>query len=208
MKDVIVENLPSHAATSNPAVGFPYPGNIVRSLLRLPIWLYRAGLGSIVNLMHIMVLTTEGRKSGLPRHTAIEYRTHGSKIYVVSAWGDRPDWYRNLSVNPVVSLRRGTRQLSARAHVVNDASEALRVLNLFRKTAPAVYDAVLTRLSTEEAVSRKNLHDVSDQFTIVRFDPIEGRLLLPTVTTDLRWVWLVLISLFAMVFVVTKTKQR
>jgi deazaflavin-dependent oxidoreductase (nitroreductase family) len=150
-----------------------------------------------------MILTTQGRKSGLPRHTAIEYRAHGRKLYVISAWATRPDWYQNLVANPVVSLRLGERKLSADAHVVTDSDEALRVLNVFRKTAPAVYDALMTRLSSEDAVSRKNLPDVSDQFTIVRFEPVDGRsLTLPTVEADWRWIWpLALFVIFVLLVV-------
>ena len=67
----------------------PYPQGLGRWLLRLPLLLYRLGLGWLANSFRLMVLTTWGRKSGLPRHTAIEYRAHGSKIYVISAWGSR-----------------------------------------------------------------------------------------------------------------------
>jgi deazaflavin-dependent oxidoreductase (nitroreductase family) len=193
MDEMVVE-----AVTAKPVAGFPYPNRVTRSLLRAPIWLYRAGLGSLLNVMHIMVLTTRGRKSDLPRHTAIEYRAHGRKVYVVSIWGGQPDWFQNLLINPLVSLRLGARQLSAEAQIVTEAGEALRVLNLFRKTAPVVYDAVLTRLSTEQSVSLQNLPEISSQFTIVRFEPIPGRLVLPTVQADWRWVWS-LILVFAVV---------
>jgi deazaflavin-dependent oxidoreductase (nitroreductase family) len=141
--------------------------------------------------MGLMVLTTWGRKSGLPRHTAIEYRTHGSKIYVVSAWGRRPNWYSNLIEQPVVRIRMGRRTFSARASVVEDSGEALRVLYLFRKRAPVIYDAILAHLSEQESVDVRTLPDVSDRFTIVRLDPSEDVVGPPTVDVDLRWLWLV-----------------
>lgn len=202
MTDSIFEATPTHKADS----GIPYPNIPARKLLRLPIWLYRTGLGGLLNRFHIMLLTTEGRKSGLPRHTAIEYRAHGSKIYVVSAWGERSDWYRNLLVNPTVSLRQGERSLSAQAHPVTDTGEALRVLNLFRKTAPAWYDALLTQLSTEQNVNRMNLPNISSEFTIVRFEPLSDHLVLPVVPTDRRWVWLVGLSLVLFLMFVRRTK--
>lgn len=175
------------AAVQTP--GIPYPNFVVRKLLRLPIELYRAGLGWLLNRLHIMVLTTEGRVSGLPRYAAIEYRAHGSKIYAVSAWGERPDWYQNLLAHPTVSLSLGDQHFSAHAQTVTDPSEALRVLNVFRKAAPARYDAIMTQLSTKPAVNRLNLPDVSSEFTIVRFD-LDGKLLtLPVVMADRLWVW-------------------
>ena len=184
----------------------PYPNLVTRKLLRLPIWMYRAGLGWLMNLLQIMVLTTEGRKTGLPRHTAIEFRAHGRKLYVVSAWGERPDWYRNLLANPSVSLFQGNNRFSAQAQPVTDSSEALRVLNLFRKTAPARYDAIMSLMSTRDTVSMDNLPDISGEFTIVRFDPVPGRLLLPTVPTDRRWVWPAVLAGLLLMMVVRRTK--
>jgi deazaflavin-dependent oxidoreductase (nitroreductase family) len=175
---------------NNLAEQIPYPDGIFRHLLRLPIWLYRLGLGSLMNFMHIMVLTTRGRTTGLPRHTAIEYRAHGRKIYVVSAWGVRPQWYQNLLINPIVGLRQGQRSLKARARKVDDPDEALRALYLFRKTAPAIYDSLMARLSGENAINGKTLPNVSHEFTVVRLDPEETAENLPTVTDDLKTFWL------------------
>jgi deazaflavin-dependent oxidoreductase (nitroreductase family) len=170
----------------------PYPKGLSRYLIRLPIWVYQSGLGRLMSGMRLMVLTTWGRQSGLPRHTAIEYRTHGSKIYVVSAWGRRPNWYRNLIAQPVVRVRLGRQTFSARAQVVEDAGEALRVLYLFRKRAPFIYDPILTYLSDHQSVNSRTLPDVSHKFTIVRLDPSSEVVGPPAVDTNLKWIWLVL----------------
>ncbi len=178
---------PTTLKTDTPRL--PFPAGISRQLVRLPIWLYRMGLGGLMSTAHTMVLTTWGRKSGLPRHTAIEYRTHGSKIYVVSAWGRRPNWYRNLIEQPVVRVRLGGQVFSARAQVVDDAGEALRVLYLFRKRAPIIYDPILAYLSNRQSVNSRTLPDVSDKFTIVRLVPSDEVVGPPTVEDDLMWVW-------------------
>lgn len=167
----------------------PFPAGLSRQLVRLPIWMYRLGLGGLMSAAHTMVLTTWGRKSGLPRHTAIEYRIHGSKIYVVSAWGRRPHWYRNLIEQPVVRVCIGGQNFSARAQVVDDSGEALRVLYLFRKRAPIIYDPILAYLSNRQSVNSRTLPDVSDQFTIVRLVPSDDVVGPPTVEADLKWVW-------------------
>jgi deazaflavin-dependent oxidoreductase (nitroreductase family) len=192
---------------NNLAEQIPYPNGIFRHLLRLPTWLYRLGLGSFMSFMHIMVLTTRGRNSGLPRHTAIEYRAHGSKIYIVSAWGTRPQWYQNLLVNPVVSLRQGQRSINARAHVVDDPNEALRALYLFRKTAPAVYDPLMARLSSKEAVSGRTLPNISHEFTIVRLDPEANGEAPATVADDLKQFWL-LAGIIALLFIIFAWMRR
>ncbi|MAS36593.1 MAG: hypothetical protein CL610_21490 [Anaerolineaceae bacterium] len=169
--------------------GLPYPAGLSRSLVRLPIWLYRLGFGWLMGRLGLMVLTTWGRNSGLPRHTAIEYRVHGSKIYIVSAWGRRPNWYRNLIEQPVVRVRMGGRVCSGRAEVISDAGEALRVLYLFRKRAPFIYDPILAYLSDHQSVNSRTLPNVSHKFTIVRISPSDNVVGPPTVQPDLRWIW-------------------
>lgn len=187
----------SHQPQSIPAAGegaanmLPYPTGFYRLLYRMPLTLYRLGLGGLLNLASIMVLTTRGRSSGLPRYTPIEYRPHGSKIYAVSGWGERPNWVRNLTADPNVCLRQGQRAFAARAQVVEDSSEALRVLHLFRKRAPAFYDSLIARTSGEAEVNNRTLPDVSRQLTIVRFDSAPDAGDLPAIQADLKWVWLV-----------------
>lgn len=175
----------------DPTGWLPYPAGIFRGLVRLPVWMYRLGLGQLANRMHLMVMTTWGRKTGLPRHTAIEYRAHGSKIYVVSIWGPHTNWYHNLTRHPVARLRLGKRVINAQAEVVTDSSEALRVLYLFRKRAPFIYDPILAKLSNRESVDLRTLPDISDQITIVRLDPSTEVVGPPPVEGDLRWLWLV-----------------
>lgn len=184
----------SHTAAAPPAASaftdrLPYPGDIFRRLLRLPIWLYRLGLGPLLAGAHLMVLTTTGRASGLPRHTAIEYRTHGSKTYVISAWGERPQWYKNLLAQPLVGVAQGGQRFGARARVVYDPGEATRVLYLFRKRAPAVYDALLARLSSEETVSARTVPAITDHFVIVRLDPTADKGGPAPVEADWRKAW-------------------
>ena len=161
----------------------------MRLALRLPILLYRMGLGGLLSLWPLMVLTTHGRKSGLPRFTALEFRQHGSKIYVISGWGKRPQWYQNLLSNPQATLRIGPRRVNARASVVDDPAEAVRVLYMFRRTAPVLWDAILARMSTADTIDLKTLGEVFDQFTIVRFDTMPESPVLPAVSTDYTWVW-------------------
>lgn len=167
----------------------PYPKGLTRLLLRAPLWLHRLGLGDILNSLHVVVLTTRGRKSGLPRHTPIEYRMHGTKVYMISAWGERPHWVQNLIADPTATLQAGRREYCAQATLVKDTSEVLRALFLFRKRAPAVYDALIARLTDADSVDARNLPDLADQLTVVRFDVKRGKGELSGLSTDLTWVW-------------------
>ncbi|MFQ3568384.1 MAG: nitroreductase family deazaflavin-dependent oxidoreductase [Aggregatilineales bacterium] len=169
--------------------GIPYPSGVARSLLRFPLLLYRLGLGGLANAAHILILTTQGRTTGLPRHTPIEYRQHGSKVYVISAWGTQPHWVRNLLANPQVTIQMGRRRFSARAELIANPGEALRVLHLFRRRAPVIYDALIARMSAREKVTARTMPEVTDRFTIVRFLPLPDAGSPAPLPMNLIWVW-------------------
>jgi deazaflavin-dependent oxidoreductase (nitroreductase family) len=186
----------------------PYPTGFIRFLARFPLLAYRLGLGDLLNTLHLMVLTTRGRKTYEPRHTPIEYRRHGSKIYLVSAWGARPNWYQNVLADPVVTIQLGSKTYSGRGYQVRDTAEALRALHLFRRIAPARYDAVLGRL-IEADVNAKTLPDQSGQFTILRLDLVTEAPRLPGLRANLSWLWPVgLFAVFSMGVLLAVLKQR
>lgn len=181
----------------------PYPNAFTRGLLRLPIALQRSGLGGLLGLTSLMVLTTRGRKSGLPRYTALEYRRHGSKLYVVSGFGTRPNWYQNLVCDPNVTLKIGRQVYSARAYPVEDRSEALRALYMFRRMLSILgmsdFDLHRNRSETEilggYAVRYYELPDVVHEYTIVRFELCDTPGGLPAIPADRVWVWPALAAL-------------
>lgn len=165
----------------------PYPKGPLRLILRAPLQLYRLGLGWILVSTPLLILTTRGRKSGLPRHAVLEYRRHGSKIYLVSAWGDMPQWYKNLLANPCVTIQRGSHEEKARAAPVTNAAEALRALHMFRRNRP-LYDRLFARMSSAESIDLRTLTDVADEFTVVRLDLEKGPPELPGVRPLRPWI--------------------
>lgn len=187
----------------------PYPSGLGRWLLRLPLLVYRLGLGDLMNIVHIMILGTRGQKTGLPRYTSIEYRRHGSKIYIVSAWGERPHWFGNLQKTSDVMVQQGRRHFAARASAVTNPGEALRVLHLFRRRAPFVYDPIIARLSAREKVNERSLPEVSQEITIVRLDPVEEAPIIPPLAANYAWVLPgILVLGVAAVLVIGLTRSR
>lgn len=180
----------------------PYPSGVLRLFLRAPLTAYRLGLGDSMNSLRLMVLTTRGRKSGQPRHTPIEYRRHGRKIYLISGWKGRPDWYQNLMTDPLATVQLGHKIYSALADPVTDPAEALRAINLFRQNAPARYDAVFERL-IEEPVNGRRLPELSQQFTILRLNILPDDPTLPPVPEDWKWLWpLILLGMVGVVVLI------
>ena len=149
-------------------------------LLRAPLYLYQLGWGPALNWIPLLVLTTKGRKSGLPRHVAVEYRRHGRKIYIVSGWGASTDWYRNIEQSNRVTIQHGGQIVDALAQPVDDPAEALRALYMFSRNS-WIYETLFSRMSSAQAADLSTLAEVVDEFTVVRLDPTDEQPALPTV---------------------------
>ncbi|HYO88812.1 MAG TPA: nitroreductase family deazaflavin-dependent oxidoreductase [Candidatus Limnocylindrales bacterium] len=162
----------------------PDPNGIQHAFYRLPLWGYRLGLGGVLDKFNIAALTTLGRKSGKPRFAALEYRQHGSKIYIISGWGEQANWVRNLEQHPQVTLRRGVRVQAGRAAVVSDRNEVFRALTLFYRTNPAAYERMFKRLSQRDSMDALTLPQIADRVLVVRVLPEAGPPVLPAAPTD------------------------
>jgi len=156
------------------------PQGLTRSLYRLPISLYRLGWGGILGWLPMLVMTTRGRRSGAPRHVMVEFRRHGSKYYVFSAWGERTDWYRNLLQHPRVTIQHGAHVFAADARPVQDNAEALRALYLFTRNSK-LYERMFAGMSSAQAADLNSLADVAQEFTLVRLEPNDETPELPPV---------------------------
>jgi deazaflavin-dependent oxidoreductase (nitroreductase family) len=69
----------------------------------------------------VLLLSTTGRSSGLPRRTPVQYeRVGGDPILVAAAGGahEPPAWWHNLLSDPRVTLQSGDQVWQARAIVV------------------------------------------------------------------------------------------
>lgn len=156
------------------------PQGFTRSIYRLPIALYRLGWGSLLGWLPMLIMTTRGRHSGLPRHVVVEYRRHGSKYYVFSGWGERADWYRNLIEHPRVTIQHGAHIFAAEAQPVKDNAEALRALYLFTRNSK-LYEFVFAGMSSAQAADLNSLADVAQEFTLARLEPQDDAPELPPV---------------------------
>ena len=66
----------------------------------------------------LILLTTTGAKSGLPRINPLNYSMDGDRIIVIASKGGsptHPDWYHNLVANPEAMIEIGTEKFPVRA---------------------------------------------------------------------------------------------
>jgi len=94
---------------------------IVELFWKVHPWLYRATGGRLLGRlagMKVLLLTTTGAKSGVPRTTALTYLdTGGAYVVIGSFLGEprHPAWVHNLRANPRATVRVGAREIAVRA---------------------------------------------------------------------------------------------
>src|SRR5688500_5893285 len=97
-----------------------------------------------------LLLTTQGRKSGKLRRTALIYGQDGKNYLLVASNGgdpNHPAWYLNLSANPEVELQVGTEKFKARARTAT-AAEKPRLWKIMSKIFPT-YDRYQAKAGRE-----------------------------------------------------------
>ncbi len=94
---------------------------------------YRRGFGprSVV-----LLLTTTGRKSGLPRLTPLQFEQVGGEYFVASARGQAADWFKNILVDPHVHVQIGDREFAALAEPITDPERIADFLELRLRRHP------------------------------------------------------------------------
>jgi deazaflavin-dependent oxidoreductase (nitroreductase family) len=113
-----------------------------RTLMRAPIWIYRARLGFLFG-SRMLMLEHIGRKTGLPRQVVLEVFGHPTpETYVVaSGFGRRSQWFRNVQAHPRVRVSiagRGPTPATAR---VLDQEEADLALAAYRRRHPRAWES-------------------------------------------------------------------
>jgi deazaflavin-dependent oxidoreductase (nitroreductase family) len=69
---------------------------------------------------HWVLLTTRGRKTGLPREVLLPCARDGNRVLVVSTYGWRSAWVRNIEACPDVELTSRGKKVKGRAEIVDD----------------------------------------------------------------------------------------
>jgi deazaflavin-dependent oxidoreductase (nitroreductase family) len=87
------------------------PRGAARLAFRLPIFLYRLGLGGLLGRRAVCLVHT-GRRSGEPRRTVLEvvrYDPATGICIVAAGFGERSDWVRNVTRDPHITFTVGRR---------------------------------------------------------------------------------------------------
>ena len=115
----------------------------------------------------VLLLTTTGRKSGLPRVTPLQYEEQDGVIYVASARGAQADWYRNLVACPHVKVRIGRQCLEGLAEPITDVQRIADFLELRLKRHPQMIGAMMWAEGLSRSPSRPQLEQYARRIALV-----------------------------------------
>jgi deazaflavin-dependent oxidoreductase (nitroreductase family) len=116
------------------------PRGLARLAFRLPIGLYRLGLGGLLG-NRFLLLIHAGRKTGRERRTVLEVvRYDGEKsVFVVAAgFGPQSDWYQNLRARPQAVVQSGRRHWEMRAEFLTPDQAGEEMLEYGRRHPAAL----------------------------------------------------------------------
>jgi deazaflavin-dependent oxidoreductase (nitroreductase family) len=102
---------------------------ITRPVSRLNAARIRMARGYYMRSPGWVVLTTIGRRSGLPRQVLLPCGRRGNEIVVVSTYGLRSDWIKNLSKNPQVKVSRDGAEVSGTAELIEEVERKQQIIS-------------------------------------------------------------------------------
>ena len=86
-----------------------------------------------------VLLTTTGRKTGLPREVLLPCERAPDMLIVISTYAERSDWVRNIRRNPHVHVTCAGWLLPARAEIVEELDAKRRLIREHPFFAPAPF---------------------------------------------------------------------
>ncbi|MGW0824493.1 nitroreductase family deazaflavin-dependent oxidoreductase [Streptomyces sp. NPDC002845] len=149
------------------------PTGVKRLLFRLPIHLYRMGLGWLFG-RRIMLVNHIGRATGKRRQVILEVVDHdadeGSYV-VASGWGPTAAWYRNVLHTPDVTIQVGRRTMPVRG-VPLPADEGAEIFARYAARHRVAAKLLLPRLMGFSVDgSEADFRSVGERIPFVRFIP-------------------------------------
>ena len=135
---------------------------------RIGVWMYRTlngRLSSGSKRVHVLLITTPGRRTGIPRSTCVRYLDSASGYMV---WGTGsgsrrvPDWFRNLRAATEADVQIRSRHLRVRPReLVGDQRDA------------AWNDTVLAQAPEVAKYARRSGRTIP----MAVLEPLEGRII-------------------------------
>lgn len=137
-------------------------------------FLYAVGLGPLVGRI-VLLLTTTGRKSGLPRVTPLQYEWIDGKYCLGAARGKAADWVRNIQANPLVSVQVKGLKFHGTAQVCSDPQQIADFLEVRLQRHPLMMGMIMQKAhQLPRKPSRAQLEKIAVDEVMVVITPDEA----------------------------------
>jgi deazaflavin-dependent oxidoreductase (nitroreductase family) len=143
-----------------------------RLIKKPPQLAYALGLGPLIG-HRVLLLTTIGRKTGLPRTTPLQYEKIDGQYFVGSAKGVKADWYRNLVANPQVKVRVKGEKFTGTAETTTDPARIADFLEYRLRHHPRMVGAMLKANGFPSNPTRKQLVEYAANRAMVIIKPVD-----------------------------------
>ena len=107
--------------------------------LHLKIYIWSSGrIGHTIRNLPVLILTTKGKKTGLPRSKALMYLPYGNDFVVIASnlgQAQHPAWWVNLQAEPTATVQVRNEYQAVRAREA-DGEERERLWNAIAEKNP------------------------------------------------------------------------
>ena len=140
----------------------------IRPAQKLHRFLYAIGLGPVIGKI-VLLLTTTGRKSGLPRVTPLQYELINGNYCLGAARGKKADWVRNIEANSKVKVRVKNLNFEGEARVCHDPVEIADFLETRLRHHPLMIGLIMQKAhNLPRRPSRQQLEELAaDEVMVV-----------------------------------------
>ena len=149
------------------------PPALLKLAFKAPTLIYRAGLGRLMGRRFLM-LAHRGRKSGLERRVVLEvihYEADPPFAAVLSGWGKRSQWFRNIQGSPPLAVWVGKDRWPKPGFTVLEPDEVVEVVEEYRRKHALLAWSLDRFFGWPRNASEEQRRELMRNLTVVFFHP-------------------------------------
>jgi deazaflavin-dependent oxidoreductase (nitroreductase family) len=149
------------------------PPAVLKTAFKVPTLIYRAGLGRLLG-RRFLLLIHRGRKSGLERRVVLEVIHYAEKpvfAAVLSGWGERSQWFRNIQASPPLAVQVGKERWSEPEFVVLEPDEVVEVVEEYRSNHGFLMWTLDRFFGWPRDATEEQRKELARELTVVIFTP-------------------------------------
>jgi deazaflavin-dependent oxidoreductase (nitroreductase family) len=120
------------------------PPAALKLAFKIPTLIYRVGLGRLLG-RRFLLLVHRGRKSGLERRAVLEvikYEADPPAAAVLSGWGERSQWFRNLQAAPPIAVSIGGERWLSPQREILEPDRVVKAVEEYRHNHPLLMSSL------------------------------------------------------------------